>query len=187
VELSDQRWDYDVGRLVAVLERALHEAGGSGGRVKRTSERLRRLAYRYRGRAGFAAGVLGTLVVVGTALAATGYFDSPLLRVTSFDYTPPAAGDSFAQRCVVRAESDYRVRNARFVVDGNEANALHEQTSPPWQCDNTGRNRWNTCHGHSPGHALDPDRMHTVTATVTDTQGNTASRTRTVDTSCPER
>ena len=116
VELSDQRWDYDVGRLVAVLERALHEAGGAGGRGRRTADRLRRLAYRYRGRAGFAAGVLGTLVVVGTALAATGYFESPLLRVTSFDYTPPAPGDSFAQRCVVRAESDYRVKNARFVV-----------------------------------------------------------------------
>lgn len=187
VELSDQRWDYDVGRLINVLERALHEAGGGGGRAKRTADRLRRLAYRYRGRAGFAAGVLSTLAVVGTALAATGYFDAPVLRVTSFDYTPPAAGDSFAQRCVVRAESDYRVKSARFVVNGNEANSLHEQTSPPWQCDNTGRNRWNTCHGHSPGHPLDPDRMHTLTATVTDTQGNTASRTRTVDTSCPGR
>jgi hypothetical protein len=187
VELSDGRWDYDVGRLVAVLERALHESGGSRGPVRRTAARLRRLAFRYRGRAGVAAGVLGTLVVVGTALAATGYFDSPLLRVTSFEYEPPAEGDSFAQRCVVRAESDYRVRSARFVVDGNQANSLNEQTSPPWQCDNTGRNRWNTCHGHSPGHPLDPDRMHTVTATVTDTQGNTASHTRTVDTSCPGR
>jgi hypothetical protein len=181
VELSDQRWDYDVGRLIDVLERALHE-GGVG---RRATTRLRRLAFRYRGRAGFAAGVLATLAVVGTALAATGYFDSPLLRVTSFDYTPPAAGDSIAQRCVVRAESDYRVKSARFVVNGNEANSLHEQTSPPWQCDNTGRNRWNTCHGHSPGHPLDQNRMHTLTATVTDTQGNTASRTRTVDTSCP--
>jgi hypothetical protein len=183
VELSDQRWDYDVGRLIAVLERALQE----GGVRRRATARLRRLAFRYRGRAGFAAGVLGTLAVVGTALAATGYFDSPLLRVTSFDYAAPAAGDSFAQRCVVRAESDYRVKSARFVVNGTEANSLHEQTSPPWQCDNTGRNRWNTCHGHSPGHPLDPDRMHTLTATVTDTQGNTASQTRTVDTSCPGR
>jgi hypothetical protein len=187
VELSDGRWDYDVGRLVAVLERALHEAGGSGGPVRRGAARARRLAYRYRGRAGFAAGVLGTLLVVGTALAATGYFDSPLLRVTSFEYEPPAAGDNIARRCVVRADSDYRVKSARFVVNGNEANALHEQTSPPWQCDNTGENRWNTCHGHSPGHQLDPDQMHTVTATVTDTQGNTASRTRSVDTSCPGR
>jgi TIR domain len=187
VELSDGRWDYDVGRLVAVLERALHEAGGSGGRIARAGARLRRLAFRYRGRTGFAAGVLATLALVGTALAATGYFESPVLRVTSFEYEPPAEGDRFAQRCVVRAESDYRVRNARFVVDGAEANSLHEQTSPPWQCDNTGRNRWNTCHGHSPGHPLDPHRMHTVTATVTDTQGNTASRTRSVDTSCPGR
>ena len=187
VELSDGRWDYDVGRLISVLERALHETGGAGGWIQRAAARLRRLAFRYRGRTGFAAGVLATLAVVGTALAATGYFEAPQLRVTSFDYSPPAPGDSFARRCVVRAESDYRVKNARFVVNGNEANALHEQTSPPWQCDNTGRNRWNTCHGHSPGHPLDPDRMHTVTATVTDTQGNTASSARTVDTSCPSR
>jgi hypothetical protein len=183
VELSDQRWDYDVNRLIGVLERALQE-GGVG---RRATTRVRRLAYRYRGRAGFVAGVLATLVVVGTALAATGYFDSPLLRVTSFEYMPPPPGDKFAEQCVVRAESDYRVKNARFVVNGNEANVLDAQTSPPWQCANNGKNRWNTCHGHSPGHPLDPDRMHTVTATVTDTQGNTASRTRTVDTSCPGR
>ena len=183
VELSDQRWDYDVNRLIGVLERALQE-GGVG---RRATTRVRRLAFRYRGRAGFVAGVLATLVVVGTALAATGYFDSPLLRVTSFEYAPPPPGDKFAERCVVRAESDYRVKNARFVVNGNEANVLDEQTSPPWQCANNGKNRWNTCHGHSPGHPLDPDRMHTVTATVTDTQGNTASHTRTVDTSCPGR
>jgi len=183
VELSDQRWDYDVNRLIGVLERALQE-GGVG---RRATTRVRRLAFRYRGRAGFVAGVLATLVVVGTALAATGYFDSPLLRVTSFEYAPPPPGDKFAERCVVRAESDYRVKNARFVVNGNEANVLDEQTSPPWQCANNGANRWNTCHGHSPGHSLDPDRMHTVTATVTDTQGNTASHTRSVDTSCPGR
>jgi TIR domain len=183
VELSDQRWDYDVNRLIGVLERALQEDGVG----RRATTRVRRLAYRYRGRAGFVAGVLATLVVVGTALAATGYFDSPLLRVTSFDYAPPPPGDKFAERCVVRAESDYRVKSARFIVNGEEANVLDAQTSPPWQCANNGKNRWNACHGHSPGHPLDPDRMHTVTATVTDTQGNTASRTRTIDTSCPGR
>ena len=181
VELSDQRWDYDVSRLIGVLERALQE----GGMRRRLTSRARRLAFRYRGRVGFAAGALCALALVGTALAATGYFDAPLLRVTSFEYEPPPPGGKFAERCVVRAESDYRVKSARFVVNGNEANSLNEQTSPPWQCDNTGKNRWNTCHGHSPGHPLEADRMHRVTATVTDTQGNTASHTRTVDTSCP--
>jgi TIR domain-containing protein len=183
VELSDARWDYDVSRLIKVLERVLHE----GGRARRTTARLRRLAYRYRGRVGFAAGVLSTLVVVGAALAATGYFEAPLLRITSFEYEPPAPGESIARRCVVRAESDYRVTKARFIVDGNDANSLHEQTSPPWQCDNTGENRWNTCLGHSRGFPLDPDRPHTLTATLTDSQGNTTSSTRTVDTNCPGR
>jgi TIR domain len=183
VELSEQRWDYDVSRLIGVLERALREDGVG----RRLTTRARRLAFRYRGRVGFAAGALTMLAVVGTALAATGYFESPLLRITSFEYVPPRPNQSIAQRCVVRAESDYRVKSARFVVNRTEANSLNEQTSPPWQCDNTGKNRWNTCHGHSPGHPLDPGRPHTVTATVTDTQGNTASRTRTVDTNCPGR
>jgi TIR domain len=196
VELSDQRWDYDVGRLVGVLERVLSDAaderrarGGLAtlrGRARRSGERIRRLVRRYRGRAGFALGALTAVVVIGVILAATGYFDAPLLRISSFEYAPPGPNESVARRCVVRVESDYRVSRARFVVDGDERNSLEEQTSAPWQCNNRGnRNEWDTCEGHSRGFPLDDSRPHTLTATVTDTQGNTATRTRTVDTSCP--
>jgi hypothetical protein len=196
VELSDQRWDYDVGRLVSVLERVLTdaaEAGRSAGladqwrrRGGRVASRTRRLAARYRGRAGFVAGVLSTLIVVGAIAGATGYFEGPLLRITSFEYVPPRPSESVAQQCVVRAESDYRVRSARFVVDGDQRNSLEEQTSAPWQCNNRGnRNEWDTCEGHSRSFPLDDSRPHTLTATVTDSQGNTATRTRTVDTKCP--
>jgi TIR domain-containing protein len=196
VELSDQRWDYDVSRLVSVLERVMADAADAGRPAGRTAglrrrwrravARGRRVVVRYRGRAGFVAGALSALIVVGILLAATGYFDSPLLRITSFEYTPPPANESVARRCLVRAESDYRVRSVRFVIDGDERNSLPEQTSPPWQCNNRGsRNVWDTCEGHSRGFPLDPDRPHTLTATVTDSQGNTASRTRTVDTNCP--
>jgi hypothetical protein len=193
VELSDQRWDYDVNRLIDVLERVLADAAETGKPVsgwrrgaRRSVARIRRLSNRYRGRAGFVAGALSALAVVGVILAATGYFSSPLLRITSFEYEPPAANESVARDCRVRVESDYRVQSARFVVDGNPSNVLEEQTSPPWQCNNRGRrNEWDTCEGHSRGFPLDDDRPHTLTATVTDSQGNTATRTRTVDTNCP--
>jgi len=196
VELSDQRWDYDVGRLVSVLERVLSDAADEGRprgraaalrrRARRSGERVRRLIHRYRGRAGFALGALTAVVVMGVILAATGYFDSPLLRVSSFEYTPPGPNESVARKCVVRVQSDYRVSRARFVVDGDERNSLEEQTSAPWQCNNRGnRNEWDTCEGHSRGFPLDDSRPHRLTATVTDTQGNTATKTRTVDTNCP--
>jgi TIR domain len=195
VELSDQRWDYDVNRLVAVLERVLAEAAEAGRPpssslsrgARRGATRIRRLAHRHRGKAGFVTGVLSTLLVVGAVLAATGYFQGPLLRITSFEYVPPKPNESVAQTCRVRAESDYRVRSARFVVDGNSSNSLEEQTSPPWDCNNRGsRNVWDTCEGHSPAFDLDPGVPHTLTATVTDSQGNTATRTRTVQTNCPD-
>lgn len=192
VELSEGRWDYDVNRLIAVLERILAEASEAGRppssplrrRVRRGAAQGRRLVQRHRGKAGFAAGVLGTLVVVGAILAATGYFKGPLLEISSFEYTPPKANDSFAQ-CRVRAESDYRLVKAEFVVNGNSSNSLDPQTSPPWNCGNQGRNVWDTCFGHSRGFMLDDTKPHRLTATVTDSQGNTASSTRTVDTNCP--
>jgi hypothetical protein len=196
VELSDQRWDYDVERLVSVLERVLADAAEAGRRpgrttplrrrVRRAGARFRRLLIRYRGRTGFVAGALTAVVAIGAVLAATGYFDSPLLRVSSFEYVPPRPNESVAQRCVVRVESDYRVTKARFVVDGEERNSLEEQTSAPWQCNNRGnRNVWDTCEGHSRSFHLDDDIPHRLTATVTDSQGNTATRTRVVDTNCP--
>jgi hypothetical protein len=195
-ELSDGRWDYDIGRLVTVLERVLTEAAEegrpSGGmaplrrRARRAGTRVRRLVHRYRGRAGFVAGAASAVLVMGVVLAATGYFESPLLRVSSFEYTPPGPNESVAKRCLVRVEADYRVSKARFIVDGDERNSLEEQTSAPWQCNNRGnRNVWDTCEGHSRGFPLDDSRPHKLTATVTDTQGNTASMTRTVDTNCP--
>jgi hypothetical protein len=196
VELSDQRWDYDVTGLIDVLERVLSDQADAGRpvgratrwrrRAGRTLAHVRRLALRHRGKAGFAAGALSALIVIGAVLAATGYFTSPLLSISAFDSVPPRASESVAQRCLVRVESDYRVRSARFVVDGDSRNSLEEQTSPPWQCNNRGnRNEWDTCEGHSRGFPLDDSRPHTLTATVTDSQGNTATRTRTVDTNCP--
>jgi hypothetical protein len=192
VELSDQRWDYDVGRLVSVLERVLSDVADEGRprglrrRARRSGERIRRLVHRYRGRAGFVLGALSAVVVMGVYLAATGYFDAPLLRVSSFEYTPPGPNESVARKCVVRVESDYKVMKARFIVDGDDSNSLEEQSHAPWQCNNRGnRNEWDTCEGHSRGFPLPDNRPHTLSVTVTDKDGNTATKTRTVDTNCP--
>ncbi len=185
-ELSDERWDYDIGRLTAVLDRVL--AGEPRGGVRRITDklgtRLRRVSGRHPLKAGFAAGALAALVAVGILLAATGYFASPQLEVTSFQYKPPPAGDSFAERCRVQVASLYRVTSARFFIDGERRNFLDEQNASPWDCANDNANGWDTCHGHSPGFPLEPGR-HEITAVITDADGNTTESTRTVVTACP--
>jgi hypothetical protein len=187
VELSDGRWRYDVDRLIAVLEDAMAARGG--GRLRRGWRRiafsLRRLSARRPLRAGFAGGFLSALAVVAVLLAATGYFTPARLEITDVVYVPPPEGSSLARRCVAVADSDYRIKRARFIVDGNERNVLDEQTREPWQCSNTGnKNKWDTCEGHSREFRLRPG-PHDLTATVEDTQGNTASKTVTVMTRCP--
>ena len=173
-ELSDERWDYDIGRLTAVLDRVLAGEPRSGLRriTDRLGTRLRRISGRHPLKAGFAAGALAALVAVGILLAATGYFASPQLEVTSFQYEPPPAGDSFAERCRVQVASLYRVTSARFFIDGDRRNFLDEQNASPWDCANDNANGWDTCHGHSPGFPLEPGR-HEITAVITDADGNT--------------
>ena len=194
VELSDDRWDYDVRRLVDVLERVLseedEEARGPTARwrrpVRRAWSRMRYRIARRRGRAGLLAGALTTLGVVGVLLAATGYFDAPELEITSFGYKAPAP-DSSRATCNVVAKSEYVITKARFVVNHNEENSLNEQTHEPWQCANVqDRNFWNTCQGHSPKFKLSDRRPHTLTVTLTDYHGNTVTKSRQVQTNCPE-
>jgi hypothetical protein len=131
---------------------------------------------------------VASVILVGAALAATGYFSAPLLNISSLIYRPPAPGKSIAQRCEVKVESEYVIRKVNFHVDGDSRNSLEEQNASPWHCNNLGeRNKWDTCHGHSkaPHFRLTPDRHHRLTAIATDHAGNTTSRTFTVDTSCP--
>jgi hypothetical protein len=193
IKLSDTRWDHDVDALIRELERALAEAAdaASGGphwrrRAGRLGRRARRLAVRHRSLAGLLAGALCSLLAVGVFLAATGRLDRPLLEVTSFEYVPPARDSSIARKCVVRAESEYVVTKADFIVDGDPRNSLEEQIRAPWQCNNSGNeNKWDTCEGHSREFTLDPNVPHELTVTLTDFHGNTVSKTRSVDTSCP--
>jgi hypothetical protein len=195
VELSDERWDYDVDRLATVLEEALAgeaEAAGAPGpatRLRRRARRLRargrRLAARYPRRAGFLAGALTAVGIVAILLAATGYFSAPLLKVTAFEYHAPDPGTSRAH-CEVRVESDYVIKDVYFTVDGDEVHTLDHQKDPPWNCGNQGRNTWNTCFTHADNRAqhVDPGRPHTLTAVVTDKDDNVVRRARRVRTSC---
>ena len=191
VELSDDRWDYDVNRLVDVLERVLSEEEESGEvprwrrRLRRGWSRMRYRVARRRGRAGLLLGSLATLGVVGVLLAATGYFDAPKLEIASFGYKAPAA-DSSRATCNVVAKSEYVITKAHFIVDNNPENSLNEQTHEPWQCANVqDRNFWNTCQGHSPKFRLSDRRPHTLTVTLTDFHGNTVTKTKQVETNCP--
>jgi TIR domain len=183
VELSNDSWDYDVGRLVGVLERVLLEQEGAGW-LTRVRAGLTRAAKRRRALAGFLAGVVTTLAVVGALLAATGQFASPLLEIGSYRYNPPR-GESSIATCRVEVRSDYVIQSVHFFVDGNPRNALEPQTRAPWQCNNTGkRNAWDTCKGNS-AFRLDDGDPHTLTVRAEDVKGNTAEKTRPVTTNCP--
>lgn len=190
VELSSQRWRYDVDGLIAVLENVLIDLddGGWRRRLRRGWAAVRGVSVRHPWRAGSAVGAMASLIVVGAALAATGYFSAPLLNISSFIYRPPQPGKSIAQRCEVKIESEYVIRKVRFHVDGDSRNSLEEQNASPWECNNLGnKNKWDTCHGHSdaPHFRLRADRTHRLTAIATDHAGNTTSKTFTVKTSCP--
>jgi hypothetical protein len=193
LELSDTRWDHDVDALIRELERALAEAAdaASGGprwrrRAGRLGRRARRLVIRHRSLSGLLAGALCSLLGVGAFLAATGRLDRPFLEVTSFDYLPPTVDSSIARKCVVRAESEYVITTADFIVDGDPRNSLEEQIRAPWECNNSGNaNQWDTCEGHSREFTLDPNLPHKLTVTLTDFHGNTVSKTRSVETNCP--
>ena len=93
VELSNDSWDYDVGRLVGVLERVLLEQRAPAGR----RAGLGRAAGRRPTLAGFLAGGRHA-AVVAALLAATGYFEKPLLDIGAFHSTPPS-GESSIARC----------------------------------------------------------------------------------------
>ena len=183
VELSNEHWEYDLRQLVGVLDRALLEWEGAGWR-KRRRVALQRAAARRPARAGFLAGVLGALAAVAALLAATGYFASPLLEIGALRYTPPRAESSIAT-CRVEVRSDYVIRNVHFYIDGDTRNALDPQTRAPWQCNNTGKNTWNTCKGND-AFKLD-NGAHMLTVRAEDVKGNSAERTRPVTTNCPDR
>ena len=126
--------------------------------------------------------MLGALVAVVALLAATGYFASPLLEIGAFRYTPPPADSSIAS-CRVVVRSDYVIRSVHFYIDGDSRNALDPQTRFPWQCNNTGKNTWDTCRATT--RSSSGSGTHMLTVRAEDVKGNSAERTRPVTTNCP--
>jgi len=169
VELSDQRWDYDVNRLIAVLKPVLAaaEATAPRDRVRRGRRRLAQALVRHPWLV-YGVGLATGLLIALAALAATGYFGAPLLEIAFANaqrYAKPLAQHD---RCPVTLRSEYVVKRVRFVLDGDDL--IVEERDPPFLCDNTGKGEWNTCYSRT-GHRIRPGR-HRLTATVTDYHGD---------------
>ena len=177
VELSDQRWDYDAGRLIVVLERVLAAAAARTSTVRRVRRAVERRFVRHPWRI-FTAGVLAGLAGGAVALAATGAFAPALLEI-EFD-NPGRYATTLDQRdrCPVTIRSDHAIRTVTFVLDGNDT--IVAEHDPPFVCDNTGQARWNTCFSRT-GHRIRPGR-HRLTATVRDVKDHEASAAVTVRT-----
>jgi hypothetical protein len=189
VELSDGRWNYDVNRLVVVLERVLEEAeAGAGPMAPRRGlgVRLRRLRRRAAFRTSrvflghpwrvFVGGIAAGLVIAAAALAADGYFAAPQLSIAFVHPQRYARTLRPLDTCRVQIRSQYSVSSVDFVLDGD--NPIVQETDAPYGCDNTSSDHWNTC--VTRGRRTVSPGVHRLTATVTDFKGNTKSVATTV-------
>jgi TIR domain-containing protein len=172
IELSDERWDYDVGRLIEVLDRTI----GDGAPPKqRAAEpplpaRLRAAMSAHPARA-FGAGVLLTLVVGALVLWAAGVFSGPEFKAS---FATPRDGQTvrgtlIAGQCRVNVSGSEGATSVTFSISGPGpgAGALNIERDAPWDCSNPPRDaRWNTCVGH--GDQPLRNGRHTLTARVID-------------------
>jgi hypothetical protein len=173
IELSDERWDYDVGRLIAVLDRTL----GNGVPPKPSTpppkpigERLRDAIAGHPARA-FVAGVLLTVVVGALVLWAAGVFSGPEFKA-SFD--SPRAGQTVrgtltAGQCRLNVSGNEGKTTVIFSISGPGAGegSLNTERDAPWDCSNPPKDaQWNTCLGHGNQPLL--NGRHTLTARVID-------------------
>jgi hypothetical protein len=173
IELSDERWDYDVGRLIEVLDRTL----GNGAAPKRKPAPRKPIGVRVREAAAghparaFGAGVLLTLAIGAIALWAAGVFSGPEFKAS---FAAPRDGQTVrgtltAGQCRVNVSGGKDPKSVTFSISGPGAGAgaLNTERDPPWDCSNPPKDaRWNTCVGHG-----DPplaNGRHTLTARVID-------------------
>jgi hypothetical protein len=165
IELSDERWDYDVGRLIEVLERTL----GPGTPPPRKRPLLSSLAghpMRI-----FAAGAALTLVVGLIVLWAAGVFSGPAFTAS---FAAPHNGATVprvltAGRCRVNVSGSDGATTVTFSISGPGpgAGALNIERDPPWDCSAPPADaRWDSCFGHA-DRPLASGR-HTLTARVID-------------------
>lgn len=163
IELSDERWDYDVGRLLEVLDRTL----GPGPPARKPPGRKRTLTPA----AIFAAGVALTLVIGALVLWAAGVFNGPEFKAS---FAAPHDGQTVsgiltAGHCRVNVSGNEGETTVTFSVSGPGPGqgALNTERDPPWDCSNPPADaRWNTCRGH--GNQPLRNGRHTLTARVID-------------------
>jgi hypothetical protein len=175
IEISDERWDYDVGRLIEVLDRTM----GNGAPPppppppppgKAIGARLRDAVAGHPARA-FAAGVLLTLVVGVLVLWAAGVFASPAFKAS---FASPHDGQTVrgvlrAGQCRLNVTGNEGATSVTFSISGPGAGAgaLNVERDAPWDCSNPPKDaQWNTCVGH--GDQKLTNGRHTLTARVID-------------------
>ena len=163
IELSDERWDYDVGRLLEVLDRTL----GPGAPPPKRRERKRTMTPA----AIFAAGAALALVIGALVLWAAGVFNGPEFKAS---FAAPRNGQTVsgiltAGHCRVNVSGNDGKTTVTFSVSGPGPGqgALNTERDPPWDCSNPPADaRWNTCVGH--GDQPLRNGRHTLSARVID-------------------
>ena len=170
IELSDERWDYDVGRLIDVLDRTI----GNGTRPKPPTKpigaRLRDAVAGHPVRA-FASGVLLTVIVGALALWAAGVFSGPEFKAS---FANPRDGQTVrgtltAGQCRLNVSGNEGKTTVTFSISGPGPGqgSLNTERDPPWDCSNPPKDaQWNTCVGH--GDQPLRNGRHTLSARVID-------------------
>ena len=178
IELSDERWDYDVGRLIEVLDRTL--GPGVESPVEHDSEKtagsqgagIRRAAAAHPVRV-FAAGSAITILLGVLVLWLAGVFNGPEFKAS---FTSPRTGQTVprfltAGRCRVAVSGNEGATSVTFSISGPGpgAGALNIERDPPWDCSTPPRDaRWDSCFGH--GNQPLASGRHTLSARVIDGQ-----------------
>jgi hypothetical protein len=170
IELSDERWDYDVGRLLDVLDRTIGNGTARKPPTKPVGARLRDAVAGHPVRA-FAAGVVLTAVVGALALWAAGVFSGPEFKAS---FVAPRDGQTVsgtlkAGQCRVNLSGNEGATTVTFSISGPGAGqgALNTERDAPWDCSNPPKDaQWNTCVGH--GDKPLANGPHTLTARAID-------------------
>jgi TIR domain-containing protein len=177
IELSDERWDYDVGRLIEVLDRTLGP-GVADPPVERETDqttlsrtaRIRQAAAAHPVRV-FAAGSALTLLLGVVVLWLAGVFSGPEFKAS---FTSPHNGQAVprfltAGHCRLAVSGNEGATSVTFSISGPGpgAGALNTERDPPWDCSTPPRDaRWDSCFGH--GNQPLASGRHTLSARVID-------------------
>jgi TIR domain len=173
IELSDERWDYDVGRLIEVLDRTIGNGVPAKPRprpARPIGARLREAAAAHPARA-FGAGALLTLVVGAIVLWAAGVFSGPAFKAS---FAAPRDGQTVrgtlrAGQCRLNVSGNEGKTTVIFSISGPGAGQgeLNAERDAPWDCSNPPKDaQWNTCVGH--GDQPLQNGRHTLSARVID-------------------